>query len=98
MTFNIEAGKFLALVGHTGAGKSSIIRILNRFYEIDKGKITIDNISIEDFKLKSLRDNIALVQQEVFLFSDSILNNITLYEDSISRDEVVKASKEIGYI
>ena len=96
LTFNIEAGKFLALVGHTGAGKSSIIRILNRFYEIDKGKIKIDNISIEDFKLKSLRDNIALVQQEVFLFSDSILNNITLYEDSISRDEVVNASKEIG--
>ena len=96
LTFNIEAGKFLALVGHTGAGKSSIIRILNRFYEIDKGKIKIDNISIEDFKLKSLRDNIALVQQEVFLFSDSILNNITLYEDSISIDEVVNASKEIG--
>jgi ATP-binding cassette subfamily B protein len=96
LTFNIKAGKFLALVGQTGAGKSSIIRILNRFYEIDKGKITIDNISIENFKLKSLRDNIALVQQEVFLFSDSILNNITLYDDSISKDEVVKASKEIG--
>ena len=96
LTFNIEAGKFLALVGHTGAGKSSIIRILNRFYEIDKGKIKIDNIPIKDFKLKSLRDNIALVQQEVFLFSDSILNNITLYDDSISRAEVVNASKEIG--
>ena len=96
LTFNIEAGKFLALVGHTGAGKSSIIRILNRFYEIDKGEIKIDNIPIKDFKLKSLRDNIALVQQEVFLFSDSILNNITLYDDSISRAEVVNASKEIG--
>jgi len=96
LTFNIEAGKFLALVGHTGAGKSSIIRILNRFYEIDKGEIAIDNIPIKDFKLKSLRDNIALVQQEVFLFSDSILNNITLYDESILRDEVVNASKEIG--
>ena len=96
LTFNIEAGKFLALVGHTGAGKSSIIRILNRFYEIDKGEIKIDNIPIKDFKLKSLRDNIALVQQEVFLFSDSILNNITLYDDSILREEVVNASKEIG--
>ena len=96
MTFNIEAGIFLALVGHTGAGKSSIIRILNRFYEIDKGEIKIDNIPIKDFKLKSLRDNIALVQQEVFLFSDSILNNITLYDESILRDEVVNASKEIG--
>ena len=73
LSFNVNSGKFLALVGHTGAGKSSIIRILNRFYEIEKGKIKIDNISIDDLTLNSLRNNIALVQQEVFLFSDSIL-------------------------
>ena len=96
LNFNIDFGQFLALVGHTGAGKSSIIRILNRFYEIEKGEIKIDNISINDLTLTSLRDNIALVQQEVFLFSDSILNNISLYQENILKTDVVKASKEIG--
>ena len=96
LSFSVDAGKFLALVGHTGAGKSSIIRILNRFYEIEKGKIQIDNLSIDEITLDSLRENIALVQQEVFLFSDSILNNISLYEESISKNQIVQASKEIG--
>jgi len=96
LSFSVDAGKFLALVGHTGAGKSSIIRILNRFYEIEKGKIQIDNLSIDQITLDSLRENIALVQQEVFLFSDSILNNISLYEDSITKNQIVQASKEIG--
>ena len=96
LSFSVDAGKFLALVGHTGAGKSSIIRILNRFYEIEKGKIQIDNISIDEITLDSLRENIALVQQEVFLFSDSILNNISLYEKSISKNQIIQASKEIG--
>ena len=95
LSFNVNSGKFLALVGHTGAGKSSIIRILNRFYEIEKGKIKIDNISIDDLTLTSLRNNIALVQQEVFLFSDSILNNISLYEDNITKEQIVQASKDI---
>ena len=96
LNFSVDAGKFLALVGHTGAGKSSIIRILNRFYEIEKGKIQIDNLSIDQITLDSLRENIALVQQEVFLFSDSILNNISLYEESITKNQIVQASKEIG--
>ena len=95
LSFNVNSGKFLALVGHTGAGKSSIIRILNRFYEIEKGKIKIDNISIDDLTLNSLRNNIALVQQEVFLFSDSISNNISLYEDNITKEQIVQASKDI---
>ena len=95
LSFNVNSGKFLALVGHTGAGKSSIIRTLNRFYEIEKGKIKIDNISIDDLTLNSLRNNIALVQQEVFLFSDSILNNISLYEDNITKEQIVQASKDI---
>ena len=73
-----------------------IARILNRFYEIEKGKIKIDNISIDDLTLNSLRDNIALVQQEVFLFSDSILNNISLYQENILKSDIIKASKEIG--
>ena len=95
-SFNIKAGKFLALVGKTGAGKTSVINILNRFYEIQKGTITIDGVNIKDIKLKSLRNNIALVQQDVFLFSDSILNNITLFNSSISREHVVSAAKDIG--
>tara|TARA_B100000965_G_C19592384_1_gene758541 strand:+ start:1025 stop:2779 length:1755 start_codon:yes stop_codon:yes gene_type:complete len=96
LSFNVDSGKFLALVGHTGAGKSSIIRILNRFYEIEKGQIKIDNFSIDDLTLDSLRKNIALVQQEVFLFSDSILNNISLYDDNISKEQIVQASQDIG--
>ena len=95
-SFDIEGGKMLALVGRTGAGKTSIVSVLNRFYEIDSGNIMIDNININDISLHSLRNNIALVQQEVFLFSDSILNNVTLFDDKISRERVIKAANEIG--
>jgi ATP-binding cassette subfamily B multidrug efflux pump len=96
LNFEIEPGKLLALVGSTGAGKTSIISILNRFYEIQNGEIAIDGVNIEDIKLESLRKNIALVQQEVFLFSDSILNNITLFDSEITRDKVILAAKVIG--
>jgi len=96
LSFKIEAGKMLALVGRTGAGKTSIISVLNRFYEINSGTISIDGLNVNDVLLSSLRKNIAMVQQEVFLFSDSILNNITLFDSSISRQTVVAAAKEIG--
>ena len=96
LSFEIEAGKMLALVGRTGAGKTSIVSVLNRFYEIDSGHITIDGIDINEISLQSLRKNIALVQQEVFLFSDSILNNITLFDATISKEKVIAAAKEIG--
>ena len=96
LSFKIEAGKILALVGRTGAGKTSIISVLNRFYEIQNGTIAIDGVNIEDIKLENLRKNIALVQQEVFLFSDSILNNITLFNTEITIDKVVLSAKEIG--
>ena len=96
LSFEIEAGKMLALVGRTGAGKTSIVSVLNRFYEIDSGHITIDGININEISLQSLRKNIALVQQEVFLFSDSILNNITLFDATISKEKVIAAAKEIG--
>ena len=96
LSFEIEAGKMLALVGRTGAGKTSIVSVLNRFYEIDSGYITIDGININEISLQSLRKNIALVQQEVFLFSDSILNNITLFDATISKEKVIAAAKEIG--
>ena len=96
LNFDIESGKMLALVGQTGSGKSSIIRILNRFYEINKGSITLDGIPIKDLLLSSLRKNIALVQQEVFLFSDSLFNNITLYDDTIQKEDIINAAKQIG--
>ena len=96
LSFDIQAGKMLALVGSTGAGKTSIVSVLNRFYEINSGTVTIDGINIKDIALANLRKNIALVQQEVFLFSDSILNNITLFDSTVSREAVVTAAKEIG--
>jgi ATP-binding cassette subfamily B multidrug efflux pump len=96
LTFEIKAGKMLALVGRTGAGKTSIISVLNRFYETQKGTIAIDGIDIDTVQLANLRENIALVQQEVFLFSDSILNNITLFDSDITRVKIIEAAKEIG--
>ena len=96
LSFNIDAGNMLALVGRTGAGKTSIVSVLNRFYDINSGVITIDGINVKDIALANLRKNIALVQQEVFLFSDSILNNITLFDATVSRETVVAAAKEIG--
>ena len=96
LTFEIQAGKMLALVGRTGAGKTSIISVLNRFYETQNGTIAIDGVNIDTVQLANLRENIALVQQEVFLFSDSILNNITLFDANITREKIIEAAKEIG--
>ncbi|GAA4210362.1 ABC transporter ATP-binding protein [Pedobacter jeongneungensis] len=96
LTFEVKAGQTVALVGATGAGKSSTINILNRFYEVKKGNITVDDIRIEDFDLDYLRSNIATVLQDVFLFSDTILNNITLNNPEITIDEVVNAAKKVG--
>ena len=96
LTFEIKAGKMLALVGQTGAGKTTMTSVLNRFYETQKGTIAIDGVNIETVQLANLRENIALVQQEVFLFSDSILNNITLFDTDITRFKVIEAAKEIG--
>ena len=96
LSFKIETGKMLALVGKTGAGKTSIVSALSRFYDIDSGSIMIGGININDISLSSLRTNIAFIQQEVFLFSDSIINNITLFDSNISKVKVVQAAKEIG--
>ncbi len=93
---SVKAGKMLALVGSTGSGKTTIINLLSRFYETRKGNITIDDINIQDFDLEFLRENIALVQQEVFLFSDTILNNITLFDNNIDERKVIEAAKIIG--
>lgn len=96
ISMTVNAGETIAIVGATGAGKSTIINLLNRFYEIDSGKICIDSIDINEFKLKSLRDHVAIVLQDVFLFSDSILNNITLEKKEISLEQVISAAKQIG--
>ncbi len=96
ISFSVLPGQTIAIVGATGAGKTTIINLLNRFYEIDSGVISIDNTSIKDYKLASLRGEIALVLQDVFLFADTILNNITLYDPSITENEVIAAAKEIG--
>ena len=96
ISFNIKKGSTVALVGSTGAGKTSVINLLNRFYDIDSGEISIDEINIMDYKLSSLRKNIGIVLQDVFLFSDTIFNNITLKDDNISINEVKLAAKQIG--
>lgn len=96
LSFDIRAGETLALVGATGAGKTSVINLLNRFYEINKGEISIDGSNVRDYSLSSLRTGIAVVLQEVHLFNDSILNNITLNNPEYSRTDVLKATKEMG--
>jgi ATP-binding cassette subfamily B multidrug efflux pump len=96
LSFKLEAGKTMAIVGSTGAGKTTIINILNRFYEIHKGKIFIDNIELRDFELFSLRKQIAIVLQDVFLFSGSVYDNISLKDSSVSLEQVIEASKMIG--
>ena len=92
----VNAGQTIAIVGSTGAGKSTIINLLNRFYEINSGSIFIDNQNIENYTLSSLRKQIAVVLQDVFLFADTIFNNITLNNDEISREQVLAAAKKIG--
>jgi len=96
VNFKVNPGETLALVGATGAGKSSTINILSRFYEIQKGSIRLDGIDIRDYDLHYLRQHISMVLQDVFLFSDSILNNITLHNPHIDFDTVVEASKKVG--
>lgn len=92
----VKSGENIALVGETGAGKSSIINLLGRFYEFQEGRVTIDGTDIRDIDIRSLRRSMGIVPQDVFLFSDTIMNNITLYDSSISREAVIEASKAVG--
>lgn len=96
VSFKVQPGETVAIVGATGAGKSTIINLLSRFYEIDSGSILIDGTDIKDIKLSSLRGQIAIVLQNVFLFADTIMNNINLDNPDISEEDVINAAKQIG--
>jgi ATP-binding cassette subfamily B multidrug efflux pump len=96
ISFTVQPGETIAIVGHTGSGKTSIISLLNRLYHIQKGEIKIDGVNIEDYTLDSLRKHIAVVLQDVFLFSGSVLDNITLRNKAIPREKVEQAAKLIG--
>ena len=96
ISFDVKAGETVAIVGATGAGKSTIINLLNRFYEIGDGVIAVDGIDIKDVTLSSLRTQIAVVLQDVFLFADTILNNIKLNHPEITEEHVFQAAKDIG--
>ncbi len=96
VSFKIEAGKTVAMIGATGAGKSTIINLLSRFYEYNKGEILIDNNEIKNYEIASLRKNTGVVLQDVHLFNDTILNNITLNNPDITLNAVTEATKQIG--
>ncbi|MDG1264575.1 MAG: ABC transporter ATP-binding protein [Flavobacteriaceae bacterium] len=96
ISLKVNPGETIAIVGATGAGKSTIINLLSRFYEFSAGDIKIDGISIRDYNLKDLRKHVAVVFQDVFLFADTIFNNITLYDPQISLKQVKDAAKKIG--
>jgi ATP-binding cassette subfamily B multidrug efflux pump len=96
ISFKAEAGQTVAIVGATGAGKSTIINLLNRSYEINGGSILVDDIDVKDITLRSLRGQIAIVLQDVFLFADTIFKNITLSHPEITKETVIQAAKDIG--
>ena len=96
LNLSINSGEKVAIVGSTGSGKTTLINLILRFYESNSGNIFIDNRNIKDIDLKNLRSQISLVTQDIFLFADSIFNNITLFKPNISIDDVKKAAKEIG--
>ena len=96
LNFHMNEGETIAFVGATGAGKSSVINLLSRFYDINKGQILIDGVDVHDYELTALRRNIGVVLQDVFLFSDSIENNITLGNPAITHEQIVEAAKLVG--
>jgi len=96
ISFSIEPGKTLAIVGHTGSGKTSVVSLINLLYQFEKGEILIDGKDIREYDLSYLRSRIGIVLQDVFLFSGSILDNVTLRNTDISIEEVVRAAKLIG--
>jgi ATP-binding cassette, subfamily B, multidrug efflux pump len=96
VSFTVQPGQTVAIVGHTGSGKTTIISLLNRLYEVNKGQIKIDDLVVEEYKLEALRKNIGVVLQDVFLFSGSVMDNITLMNPEISKEKVEEAARLIG--
>jgi ATP-binding cassette subfamily B protein len=96
VSFLVEPGQTIAIVGHTGSGKTTIISLLNRLYQINRGKIKVDDVSIDNFRLDVLRKNIGVVLQDVFLFPGSVMDNITLMNPEISKEKVIEAAGLIG--
>lgn len=96
ISFDVKAGETMAIVGATGAGKSTIINLLNRFYEINSGTILVDGVNIKEYKLSVLRSKIAVVLQDVFLFADTIAHNISLKNDAVTLEDIEEAAKQIG--
>jgi ATP-binding cassette subfamily B protein len=96
VSFAAKAGQMIALVGATGSGKSSIVNVLSRAYEYQKGQVLLDGVNIREYRLPELRRSVSVVLQDVFLFSDTVHNNITLNDDAITREEVVEAAKAVG--
>src|SRR6185312_13815050 len=96
ISFTMQPGQTVAIVGHTGSGKTSIISLLNRLYQVREGQIRIDDVPIDDFQLQALRRSIGVVLQDVFLFSGSVADNITLRNEDIPMEKVVEAAKLIG--
>ena len=98
LSLKIKKGERIAIVGPTGSGKSTIIKLILRFFELNSGKINVDDVNIKDYSLKNLRSQISLVSQDIFLFADSIYNNISLFNKEISDKDVEAAAKEIGIL
>ena len=96
LSFIVEPGQTIAIVGHTGSGKTTIISLLNRLYQISRGEIKVDDVPIDRFRLETLRKNVGVVLQDVFLFPGSVMDNITLMNPSITKEKVVEAAKLIG--
>ena len=96
ISFSVKPGKTLAIVGPTGCGKTTIINLISRLYNLNSGQINIDDRSINEYKLNCLRSNIGVILQDVFLFADTIHNNVTLFDENISKDDVINAAKELG--
>lgn len=96
ISFEAKPGETIAFVGATGSGKTSTINLLGRFYEYNRGEIEVDGNPIRDYEIENLRANMSVVLQDVFLFSDSIYNNITLYNQNISEEQVIEAAKKVG--
>jgi subfamily B ATP-binding cassette protein MsbA len=95
ISFKVKSGETLAIVGPTGSGKTTITNLITRFYEYDKGEILIDGVDINDLKLDNIRNKVGIILQDVFLFADTIFNNIALYNDQISLKDVQSAAKKL---